>query len=484
MKLLPLAFIASTIVVGTGIFVRHWISTAFDMYTDQHGDEWKIPTQNFLNTAIEWIIDLIPRSSYKFQQLDLTFDMDNEEYLQSQYLYIFFAIGLGALVVMVCIIFFCARYICKCCGGTQIKRGGYTEAEVNSERGTLIVFSFLIEACLIYGIFSNNDVSNAVDTLIENFKNITSQYPSQFESVFESLPKVSSSFSNYYNYDMFQKDLQFTISFTTRTQNSNFQTINFWETIRYIIVILNIITTTLACALGIAAGSVRRSGPVIGMIILSGLSGLLLFISFGWHFAGTKTLLEYCREAGDQISSSDEFLPNRFQYFVPCVSSPLYSYITDYYFITAITETEKVRDRLKKVTNTTIAESLPLFTNLTDSFYDEALSFVPESERDAAKEELKEARAIAVPASILEQSHTCRWTKERLQGEDFLLCKYTLDALEMLTLCQLIAAIIMVFAMTSAMGAVKVFQWAGTAGISGANKGGFIGMDAKPKRKL
>jgi hypothetical protein len=67
----------------------------------------------------------------------------------------------------------------------------------------------------------------------------------------------------------------------------------------------------------------------------------------------------------------------------------------------------------------------------------------------------------------LDQNPQCKHSKDVLVGEKFLFCIYLRDNLDMLTLSQVIGAVLIVVLPTVAMPAVTKFEWEGNANLAG-----------------
>jgi hypothetical protein len=65
--------------------------------------------------------------------------------------------------------------------------------------------------------------------------------------------------------------------------------------------------------------------------------------------------------------------------------------------------------------------------------------------------------------SLIEKNQQCRTSKETLIGENFLLCTYLRENLEMLTLTQILGGILIIIVTIVGIPAIKKFEWAGKA---------------------
>ena len=449
------------------------------IYTDTHGEEWNVPGNGTLNFVVEWVMDMIPRGDFTFHYVSPIFDMRNEQYNESHLIYLFFGVALAVLFILICSIILIAQYCCGCCGGKLLPRAGYSTFQIDSTRGSILVLSFILEFMLIYGYFSTTDMDNAMGTLSDRFEEYSTELSTQFDTLISSLPD---SLSSYYDKESFKNDLEYTVRSTKADTDQSLSLFNSYERWRMLLIIVGLIAATVACSVGIAAGAVHRSWPIVVMVILSIIGGAILLFSFCYHFTFAKILREFCTDSGTYVDErNDQFLPQRLQYFLPCLNSPLYSYISDHYFINAILETQNFAN---SITDPNIYK--PTFNNVSSTYYsDYVASISDQATKESLQKQLTTATNISELALVIDQSQTCRWTKTKLRDEQFLMCSFTMDAVEMLTLTQAVAALLMVIITYIAIGAIKKFKWAATVNNKGLNQnnGGFAGRPPTNKRK-
>ena len=194
---------------------------------------------------------------------------------------------------------------------------------------------------------------------------------------------------------------------------------------------------------------------------------------------------EFCTDSGTYVDSRNEqFLPQRLQYFLPCISSPLYSFLSDHYYISAILDTSEFSvelDKWKENHNDVIVYT-PTFNNVSSENYS---NIVASSNDDKFKKIYNHAVNVSKLALIVDESRTCRWTKEKLRNEQFLMCSFTMDAVERLYLTQAIAGLIMIIIIFCAIGEIKKLKFAETLHMSSSQQdkqGGYIGRPARSKR--
>jgi len=483
MKINQVVVLIIALVIGiVCVCLRLYESTFFSIYTDSAGRQWRVPNNNTFNSFAEMVIDWIPRLNYSLRNVDITFDMDNDQYMESNMLYIWICVGSGGIFMSICILFFIGRYCCNCCGGKAIPRGGYTEFQINSTRGFIIMLSFILEGVLLYGYFANSDLDLALGVLSETFKNSTPVLKSQFTELLSYLPDSS---SGYYNKSVFIRDLNYSIRASSQQGEVASNLVESFEGYRMLLILLGLILATISCSVGIAAGSVRKGTAIVVMVVLSGFSGTLLFFSFGIHFTGSKLMREFCREMVPYLEAdNDLFIPMKLQYFIPCINSPLYPYLSNHFFVNAVLETQNLTNMIIANGPASLQTRLPSLLNVTNSTYLTEISTISDTTiRNALINQLNKAIAVAKPAQIIDQSQTCRWSKNKLREQEFLMCSYTRDSLDMLMCSQGIGAVLLVCITFSAIPAIKMFEWAGNAGIVQNNQG-FAGRAAKPKRKI
>ena len=452
------------------------------IYTDSHNEEWKIPGNDTINYAAEWFIDIVPRWNYKFSYLSPNFDMSDENYQQSNMIYLFFGLFLVILFILLFSIVLIMKYVCNCCGGKLIPRGGYSTFQIDGTRGSILFFSFILEFMLIYGYFLTTDMDNAMGTLNDRFEEYSSELPNKVKTLISGLPQELATF---YDKEIFEKDLQYSLRAAQMGNQESLSLFKTYESIRMVLIIVGLVAATVACSVGIAAGAVHRSWPIIVMVVLSMVGGSVLLFSFTYHFAFAKSMREFCTDSGTYIDSrNQQFLPQRLQFFIPCISSPLYSFLSDHYYINALLETTQFSKELDylKESNAEINFYTPTFNNVSAKSYSD---IVTTTNNNTLKKVYDDAVNISTIALIIDESRTCRWTKDRLKDEQFLMCSFTMDAVERLILTQAVAGVIMFIITGFAIRAIKIFKYAETLHKNNSNRdgqSGFVGRPARNKR--
>jgi hypothetical protein len=472
-------FVSTFAIIGI-IGLLWYRGTPFaNVFIDSHDKEWRDPNNNTFNFIAEWLIDKIPRVTLSFKKIDTTFDIDNEEYLQSSLLYILFGLFIAIVFAVTSILILVLVHYFGFCGGRTIPRVGYSTFQIDATRGTILVFSFILEGMLIYGYFANSDLDLAMRTLLDRFGQYSDVVQDSFDIIINSLPD---NMSSYYNKELFVKDLQYSKR-TAKMQNEKTMGLfSSFESYRMVLIILGLIAATIACSVGIAAGAVHRSWPIMVMVIFSIVGAFILVFSFSLHFAGSKILREFCTDTGSYFDERNErFLPQRLQFFIQCVNSPLYSFISDYYIINAMLKTQDFASLLPA------SESkIPTYNNISDVYYQQLVkSEANPAKRANMQQKLNAAVNFSNSTQVVDRSMTCRWSREMYRNEQYLMCVYTADAIEMLMLSQGIAAFLMIIITFIAMSAIKKFKWAASVNMKSTFElnNGFAGRPARPKRK-
>lgn len=539
-KYISIFLFFSFIIIGyVAIYIKRGSVTLNEIYTDSHGDEWRVPTNGTITKITEFLINEIPRLNSKFKVIGNDFDLDNSDYNTSSVLFIVLLGLVGLLFLLIVVIFFICRYACGCCGGKKLPRYGYTQTAINSVRISLLVFSFIFEGILMYGYFVNADLHKSINKLLGYFEEIGTEIDEDMGIIIKNISDIKEDQTSYnYLFDLHRKQFIADLEFSTRYAVSQTTVMkkffNKIESIRMMLILFNLILSTIACAVGIAAGSVMRGWVMIVMVSMNTVSSVFFFFSTGCHFAGSKILYEYCNEINFYLSDAhfSEQIPMRLQYFIPCVNSPVFNYINDYFAQNTIEKINKLQDTInenccnkiladenpdgdtgedpggdtgedpggnpgtrKKLDDQSIlqfCQSPPFWFNITDEYYQDELSgdskCLGENKQCGAELQnlLKEAVVWANSLIALDNQRQCLYSKNRMKQEDFLMCAYTKDNLDMLMMSQAVGCILVVIITCIGLPAIKKFEWAGYANMGGINQKSnnkFIGRKAKPKRQ-
>jgi hypothetical protein len=472
---------------------RSHIGGVHEVYTDRHGDEYLIPTASWIQTAIDFCLEHIPRFTKKFELIDPGFDLDNLQYLESSVMYIILCGAIGLLILVVVILFFVLRYLCGCCGGKTLPRRGYSEASIAGVRITLVILSFVLEGFLLYSYFANSDFHSACKKLIKVFVGVGEQLEADLAIIQGNLPTPPSGQVVFDKlHDLMVADIAFSTRWAVGQVAWMEDTLMSFESWRMAAVLLNLILSTVSCSVGIAAGSVSRGLPVIIMILLNSVACVFVFFSAGTHFAGSKILVEYCDEIEYYLEpGNSEVIPNRLQYFSPCVASPVFPYIQDYYVIHAVSLCNQLfklfeESEIWEQPTNPLRFSPPHFWNVSSSFYSGQVAAIPEDDiKTEAATTLQDAISWSDLFAVLDRNQQCKPSKDAMAGEHFLFCSYLRDNLDMLTLTQVFGALLLLGITIIGIPAIKKFEYAGNAGMKGVFNGQRrINMNkARAKRK-
>ena len=455
----------------------------FDVMIDRHG-RWRIPTDGTVTQIANAIIKAFPRFDSSFSVLeDSQFDMDNSSYVQSTIMYVVLFGVIGAVIAVIILIIMVGRYCCNCCGGKGVRRKGYPENQINFFRYSIIIISFILEAILIYGYFANTDLHSSLSVLADSFENISNQILSQMNQIYipsESFPGIPETVTM----DMFQEDFKFSVRYAAGQADAMNNFIDKFELARMIFIILNLVISTVGCALGIAAGSVRKGTPVLVMVILFTVADLLFFISFGIHFAGSKLVYDFCNEIGNYIDmNSEDMIPMRLQYFVPCVNSPVFPFIKNHMYFQALKNLGDFKTAYQTAQTEIDAATDPVLTATWENF-SLIEEYVTSLNNEAISKQYANTKNATNQMVLIEQSTTCRWSKNEMRLDEWLLCTYAKDNLDMIMITQGAGCIVLLILTILGIPAIKRFKFAGNANLAGVldGKKAFFGKHAKAKR--
>jgi hypothetical protein len=383
---------------------------------------------------------------------------------------------LGVIIAVTIFSILIGRYCCNCCGGKDVRRKGYPENQINFFRYAIIIISFILEGILIYGYFANTDLHASLSTLTDSFENVSNQILEQMDKITipaEPIPEIPSNINN----SLFIEDFKFSTRYAAGQAQNMKSFLDKFEAWRMIIIVTNLIAATFGCSLGIAAGSVRKGTPVLVMVILFAIADCLFFISFGIHFAGSKIFFEFCEEIEEYTNEEyDDMIPMRLQYFIPCVNSPVFPFVKDYFYFTALSDVHKFNEKLESLGET---QADATWKNISE--YENIVNKKKNTELTA---KYNSALNSTNQMIIIEQSVTCRWSREQLKQDKWLLCIYAKDNLNMIMITQLVGSIVLFILTILGIPAIKRFKFAGNANLGGVLDGNkvFMGKRAKAKR--
>jgi hypothetical protein len=84
---------------------------------------------------------------------------------------------------------------------------------------------------------------------------------------------------------------------------------------------------------------------------------------------------------------------------------------------------------------------------------------------------------------LFQDHQHCRYTKSEMRGEQFLFCTYMKSNLDMITMSQVVGAILLIMCTLTAIPAIRKFEWAGRANLHGVLNGGKLLKNAQPRPK-
>jgi hypothetical protein len=493
MRFLSLAFFLATTVIGYAAIYVYRGSSALDaVRVDRWGDRWRIPTTGWATKITNKCIEMIPRFGVDFVMVDPDFDLESGYYLKSSGLYILFCGLIGLLFLVVVGIFFLCRYAFGCCGGKSLPRRGYARDDVACTRLLIVVMSFLLEGVLLYGFFANSDFDFSLGKLVKTFQGVGVKLNSDVQRIIAALPQNTTNDYILDTYrDDFAKDLHFSGVYAVYQTNVMKDMTDGFEGGRMALIILTLIIATFGCSVGIAAGSLNRGWPVMVMVGCNSVAVAMIFFSAGFHFTGSKIIYEYCDGIDYYLTNEDEVIPQRLQFFVPCVASPVFPYIQDYFVINSVLMVDALNAELRKTTlfglySNDYVHSPAQWFNVTDKFYLGVINEIAENEtRDAIMSQYLNVTAFVKILLMIDDNAHCKYSKEEMKAENFLMCIYLKDNLDMLTCTQAVGAILLVLITLTGIPAIRKFEWAGHANMGGVLNAGARGAPkgARAKRK-
>ena len=496
MKLSTVLLFVGAISVGfLATYARFGRAQLNAVYTDRRGKTWRVPTDGLVTKATNFVIESVPRLSKSFSIVSPDFDLESDEYVYSSVMYVVLVGAVGLLFLLCIILFFLIRYACGCCGGRKLPRRGYSQSEITCTRMTLVIFSFLFEGVVIYGYFANTDLHSSLGTLVDVFTDVGDTLRTQMTKLIESLPTEENTGNTIYDKHKldFKKDMEFSTRFASGQGEFMRSLMSRFEGLRMAMILTSLTLATIGCAIGIAAGSVNKGIPVIIMIILNTIAGTIIFFSAGAHFAGSKIVYEYCDEMTYYLELDNaEVIPTRLQFFMPCIASPIFPFIQDYYAINSILRVENFTAKMEGTNvwneeNSKFKVSPAQWFNVTDEFYPLQIEKVNDENKKAeAQSSYDYALEFVTLLHILDENAQCAYSKSEMRAEHFLMCKYMKDNLDMLTMSQAVGGVLLVIITFSGIPAIREFEWAGRANLGGILNGQkkFSGKKARPKRKV
>lgn len=360
-------------------------------------------------------------------------------------------LGFALLMVAIIVLLFVLRYVFNKCGGKAPRKKGYAQPELIASRAGVIVFSFILEVCLFYQAFANSDLHSAFKHLSIVFQDESAKMKERHITMINNLP--DSLPNPAYSKELFKQDLLFSIDYAINENQGFVYAYKNYEWLRQAMIYIILIVASIACTIGVAAGSILRGFLLIIMEIMIVSSGFFLFILFGYHLAITKSLYDYCGDIEGYVApEAIRPIPTNLQYFFPCITSPLHSYLYDYFGVKAVEETEKLKAY--------IPGQLPIWSNV--SYYNGKVSQLSQ----AAKEQYEKAKQASISFEAIDESITCRTSIEVLRQNDFLLCRYAYECSLMITVTQGFSIICIVVLSVLSFSSIKKYQWAGNRSVN------------------
>jgi hypothetical protein len=278
-----------------------------------------------------------------------------------------------------------------------------------------------------------------------------------------------------YNQALYIEELKATRGYGQARYDRMRSTMSTIEGLRFFLIIANLIATTVACSLGITAGSIMRPGLLGIMIGMNTGTSVVIILSFAVHVSIGKSLREYC-DLTYQYSRSDLIPPMRVQYFVPCLTSPLYDDLFDHYCRSMLLGREELHTVLK---NHNSGMYIPPSMLLSDPMVEEAIGAMKNDEISGIYANAKSEEEMF---KLVDNLYNCRWTKARWQADDFVVCRYGLNAVDMIMIIQALAWVVVVLLIFGSIPSLNKFRWAWKADVFGREGLSVSGKKAKAKR--
>jgi hypothetical protein len=489
MRFAVVGFLIATALGFAGIYLFRGQSMANAIYTDRFGKKWRVPSNGWITRIVNQIIEMIPRWSKSLEMIDPDFDLDGETYVYSSIMYIVFCGLIGIVFFLVIAIIVICRYICGCCGGKNPPRRGFNRSTINSIRMAMAFFSFFLEGCLIYGFFANTDLDVSMWTLVDRFTALGDSFQTDFDRLIAALPTTCGDPVYDRLSPEFKADLNFSVGYAVLQTHVMNDLLGRFEGGRMALLLIDLILATIGCSVGIAAGSVSKAWPVWLMLACNSVAAILIFFSAGTHFAGSKIIYEFCDEISYYLQDGNtDIIPMRLQYFVTCVTSPVFPYVQQYFIVNCVSRVDELV-KAWKTSNTwlEVRHAQPFWFNVSAPWYAEQVAATTdEAIRENLSVLLNDAIVFADYLKIVDDSSHCTSTKAEMRAENFLFCSYMKDNMDMLTASQVAGAVLLAIVTALAIPALKQFPYAGKAGLGGVlngNKGGGGKKGAKAKRK-
>jgi hypothetical protein len=174
---------------------------------------------------------------------------------------------------------------------------------------------------------------------------------------------------------------------------------------------------------------------------------------------------------------NDEYLPMRLQFFVPCVASPVFPYMQDYYVVNAVTDVDEFNELLSQTNlwndpKSPLRDSPPYWFNISHDYYRSEIGRITDpSLREMIAKKYENVTEFIKVFKILDENQHCLYSKGEIREERFLFCTYLKDNLDMITVTQVIGSILLVIITIIGIPAIRKFEWAGRANLVGMFNG-------------
>ena len=436
--------------------------------------EWKIPDDTLFTRISYRVIKTFPKFNIKMKKIDTRFDISNEDYYTYMFLPFLFTFIPGFVISLLFSIFLMLRYCCNKCGGRKIPRNGYSELSFNESRGSIMIFSFLLEAIVIYSIFLTVDYHKAIKYFFDSFQDYESFISRNFSKIIDALPSENDIPGlSYYNKEEFSLDLTYsrTKSLKAAEKLNNFYTQS--ENKRYAFSLIIHIIELFICGLGIAAGNLHRSLPILIMIILSIISFVVESFFLGLHFDCSIFLSEFCEDVAPYIQNdlafSEYYFPGRFTDFIPCPQSSFYEILFNYFSV-RILEAFSSPLFISAFSPTIVGSKIPTWDNISYPFYEGIVRGI--NDPDLTKLYEKAANSSEA-ATVIDKFLYCREPRERLFEVQVPLCHVGVGRISELTSSTFIILVLLLLMILFGIPALKKFEWTGNVHIGEIMTAGF-----------
>lgn len=432
----------------------------FQVYSDVRGEEWRLPTTTVMHKYARMLTDMLPRYNYTFGELYHTFDIEFDQYNDSFVLYIWLSIAVGAGLVSIVGFFVLLRMKCGCFGGTIVARGGYTELEVSTARGSTMIGAFVAVTFLVTAGFENTHFHAAASNIMDVYGKHSDELVTKIKTIRSGLPFTLYN-CEFYNLSWFMDDLNFVCGQIEQQNDVAQNTVETYETCRYGLVLIILMITMFASCAGVAAGSLVRWQALVVMIVSYLVVVFLASLSVALHMATAKSLDEYCG-LSYRHARMETVPPSKVQYLLPCGTSAFYPWLFGHFSVDAVEKANTLAEMLKAIDPTVWSPAW--LSTLGDSSVAAAIDDLADS--DVTKQYNLAVKAVEL-FTVMEDLDQCRWTKQKWMENEVVTCHVATNSIQMLWVMQALLGVTVFVVVIGSLGALNTYVWASSAHLRG-----------------